>query len=101
MVINSNITGTTGSPLEKSTARAIPKSNTTNPALNPAQSSAAAVLKSLSSNGAANVSTALGDGDGLDFNIQSAKAMIFSQPANALLAQASLTPETVFSLLQD
>lgn len=97
MVINSNITGTTGSPLEKSTGRAVSNSKTTNPA----QSSVAPILQSLASNSAANALPGLDDGDSPDFNIQSAKAMIFSQPAVALSAQANLTPETVFRLLQD
>lgn len=98
MVINSNVTGT-GSPLEKSNSRAVPNSKTANAALNPTQSSAAPVLNSLASNAAANGVTGMDDDS--DFNIQSATAQIFGQPANATLAQANLSPETVFRLLQD
>lgn len=97
MVINSNITGATGSPLEKSTARAVSNSKTTKPA----QSSAAPILKSLASTSDTNAIPGLEDGDGADFNVHSVKAMIFSQPAGALSAQADLAPETVFRLLQD
>ena len=99
MVINSNLTGTGGSPLEKSTGHAGPK--TTTPALNPAKISAAPGLKSLASVSAVNGAPGLDNGDVSDFDMQSAKAQIFSQPANALLSQANLSPETVFRLLQD
>jgi hypothetical protein len=97
MVINTNMTGTSGTPLAKAGVRTDSDSKNTSPSAKP---SSPATLDSEISGIFAGAGSDIDDGEAAGRSIQLARASMLGQPATAMLAQANLSPETVFNLLQ-
>jgi len=100
MVINTNMTGTGGTPLAKSNDRTGSNSQTLSPSDNPSGVAGAATLDSQVARIFANAGSDIEDSDAALESTQLARAGILQQPATAMLAQANLSPETVLNLLQ-
>ena len=97
MVINTNMTGTVGTPLAKSTPRPDSDSKTIGTSAKPP---GAAPLDSQVTQMFANAGSDIEDSSAAGKSAQVARANILGQPATAMLAQANLSPETVYNLLQ-
>jgi flagellin-like hook-associated protein FlgL len=100
MVINTNMTGTGGTPLAKSNARLGSNSKAISPSDNPSGVAGASTLDSQASRILANAGSDIQDSNAARESTQLARAGILRQSATAMLAQANLSPETVFNLLQ-
>jgi Bacterial flagellin C-terminal helical region len=98
MVINTNLNGTTGTPLAKPNGRPVSNSKNTNPSANPA---GAVTLDSQINRIFASAGSEIQDGDAAHESAQTARSGILGQPGTAMMAQANLSPEMVLKLLQE
>ncbi len=101
MFISSNITGTSGSPLDKSSGRAGTNLKTLNPPDSFSEPDTFSPLNSRADRASAGSALELPDADSAGASVQSVTAGISREPATAMLAQANLTPESVLKLLQE
>jgi hypothetical protein len=100
MVINTNLTGTGGTPLANSTERPAPKSKTATPSSNTPGAVTQAALNSEASQIFAGDGTDIEDSDGFGKSMQLVRNGILNNPATAMLAQGNLSPDSVLNLLQ-
>ncbi|HUD49603.1 MAG TPA: flagellin [Candidatus Baltobacteraceae bacterium] len=101
MVINTNMSGTAGTPLVKSNARPDSNSKTGSPSDSSSGQTGAATLDSQINRAFLDVGSTIQSGDAAVQSTQLARANMLNQPGTAMLAQANLSPETVLNLLQE
>ena len=101
MVIHTNMTGIGGMPSAKSNDRSGANSKTTGPSDNSPGAAGPASLDSQIIRTVANVGSDIEDGNDARESAQFARGNILNRPAAVMLAQANLSPETVFNLLQE
>jgi flagellin-like hook-associated protein FlgL len=101
MVINTNMTGIGGIPSAKSNDRSGVNSKTTSPSDNSPGAAGPATLDSQVIRTVANVGLDIEDSNSARASNQIARANILNRSAAVMLAQANLSPETVFNLLQE
>ncbi len=101
MVINTNLAGTGGTPLAKPANRPGSSSKIMNPSENSSAMVGAMTLNSQTDRLLASSGADIEDANAARESAQFTRTNILHQPATAMLAQANLSPETVFNLLQE
>ena len=98
MVINTNMTGASGTPLAKTNTQQTSDSKSVGASAKPSTPAAmASDIDRIFANGGSPIEVSDTAGKSA---FQLASASMLSRPATALLAQGNLSPETVYNLLQ-